>query len=83
MSFMLHFQLYLIKSFKACSIVSFYNLHNKYLDFKYHVPKRQLAGYFKTANSLFLSHIKYKVKHIVSKTSNKMVNKEKQFHFES
>ena len=47
MSFTLDSQLHLIKSFKFCSIVSFDNLYNKFLDFKYHAPKRQLDGYFK------------------------------------
>ena len=45
MSFTLHSQIHLIKSFKLFSIVSLDYLYNKYLDFKYNVPKRQLAGY--------------------------------------
>ena len=46
-----------IEIIKMCSVVSFDQLYNEYLCFRYNIPKRQLTNYFKTASSLFISKI--------------------------
>ena len=75
MLFTLHSQLH-IKSFKICSIVSFDNFYNYYLDFKYHLSERKLAD--KIRNSWFLSQYLKNYK-LLNDDPNRMLN----FHFES
>ena len=55
MTYTLHFQPHHKKPVKMCSIVSFDKRYNEYLGFRYHIPKRQLTDYFKTAINLFIS----------------------------
>ena len=53
-----------MKSLNICSIVSFDKLYNKYLGFRYHIPKRQLTDYFKNLQAACLYHkyfMKYKL----------------------
>ena len=65
-TFMLHFQLHLIKSLYMCSIVSFDKLYNEYLGFRYHIPKQQLTDYLKLqAACLYYKYFKnYKLLNI-------------------
>ena len=62
-----------MESLAICSKVPIDKLYNAYLCLNTtYVPKRQLTGYFKTANSLFLYHKYYKLLDMM--ILNKMLN---------